>query len=425
MFGINQTEPICDNPPRRAKSVGKATSKYRDESPPPAYETLARRPSVAPTSSIDSSETKKKLRRSTTSNSAFTEDEEFARRLQQEEYLEMQRERDLLLAHSLANGTADDGDVELANFMAREFEDLIATVGGTATAQQAAKELPHVDLSHWDMDTQQTQLDLLYALELQNTLRTEDTADDAGWAAAMRLQDEFDQEAQNDEAWEEWKKTNIVECIVCGDEHHTEELLRPCEHGYCEGCLQAGFKNALDTKAPFKCCKKTLSVDECSGLGADFVTKYKELVLELTTKNPMYCCKASCAKFLPPQAIVGEVGTCKDCGTQTCRHCRKRTHPGVFCEEDQETKAVKELAMQKGWKTCPGCNHLIERHAGCLHMVCSRCQTAFCYRCSKRWNDCESTCPDRQLFLSHFFSPTALTLLDIAISATHPKFPTR
>ncbi|KAH8656101.1 hypothetical protein BGZ60DRAFT_338527, partial [Tricladium varicosporioides] len=158
-----------------------------------------------------------------------------------------------------------------------------------------------------------------------------------------------------------------------------------CDHGYCNGCLQDGFKAALESRAPFKCCKTILRIENCMGLPDELVTQYKEIMLELSTTNPMFCCNAGCAKFLPPRVVVGDIGICEKCSTKTCRHCRRLAHPGTFCAEDKETEAVKELAKVKGWKTCPGCNHLIERRDGCLHMVCSKCLTAFCYRCSKPW----------------------------------------
>jgi hypothetical protein len=451
MLGLNPTPPIYEAPPTRAGSLihvprksrddiqflmtspqraASARSKKRGESPPPAYDTLSHSVFSPPTASVTNkrSKTQKVEVRNGSTGAVLTDDEAFARALQEEEYREIQKERDMLLAQSLANGTADGEDVKLAHFMAREYASLISPTSKTTSRIQtsapstAPKTPPEIELSHWDAQTQQMQLDHLYALEISKSLHVEEEANDASWAAAMRLQAEFDREEQNHEAWEDYKKTHFEECVVCGDENHREEFLRPCEHGYCEECLQEGFKNALKSKSLLKCCKKNLSVDDCTGLGAKFVEGYKELMLELTTKNPMYCCNASCAKFLPPSAIVGEIGTCKGCKTQTCRHCRKLVHPGVFCEEDQETKAVKELALQKGWKMCPGCNHLIERQSGCLHMICSRCQTAFCYRCSKRWNDCESTCPDRKLSA---FPGTSWLLIFTAISATHPKYPGR
>ena len=323
-------------------------------------------------------------------------DEALAKSLQQEEFKDIQMERDLILAYALANGTAKDEDVELAYFMARETATLIASTETVPQDLPAPKtSIPtSSDLLCADDKTSQMQLDLFEARQLEKELRAQESAYEASLSEARRLQAEYDKEVREEEAWEEWKKCNIEECIVCGDEQHREELLRPCEHGYCESCLQDGFKNALTSRTPLKCCKGVLSIDDCSGLSTEFVAAYEEMMLELTTPNAIYCCNAQCATFLPPSAIVGDVGLCGKCRTQTCRHCRKLLHPGTFCKEDKETKAVKELAKKKGWKTCPGCNHLIERQSGCLHMVCSRCQTAFCYRCSKPWKLCESTCPD-------------------------------
>jgi E3 ubiquitin-protein ligase RNF144 len=324
-------------------------------------------------------------------------DKAFAQALQQEEYRDIQMERDRLLAYSIANGTAEDGDVELAYFMSRETATLIASTDTVAAGPHTLGPSAQASFNPWGIDSEaiQMQLDWLQAREFERELRAKDTANEANFSEAKRLQAEFDKETQNDEAWEEWKKSNIEECIICGEEQHREELARPCEHGYCDGCLQDGFKAALASRTPFKCCQKALSIGVCLGLSAEFITAYEEMMLELSTPNPMYCCNAQCAKFLPPRVVVGDLGTCEKCRSQTCRHCRRRAHPGTFCREDKETEAVKNLARMKGWKTCPGCNHLIERQSGCLHMVCSRCQTAFCYRCSKRWIDCESTCPDR------------------------------
>jgi hypothetical protein len=317
-------------------------------------------------------------------------DQAFARLLQLEEEQELQKERDMLLAYKVANGTADDGDRELAYFMYRESASLIESTNAVpGSLAQASTDV-------WGMDhnTLNVQIDWLEAHELDKQLRAQSSADEASFLEAKRLQEQYDQEAKNEEAWEKWKGSNVGKCTSCLDEHAREELVRECEHGYCNGCLQDGFKAALDSRAPFKCCKKALHIKDCMGLSAEFVTEYEDMMLELSTPNPMFCSNVQCTKFLPPRAIVGDTGTCEKCSTKTCRHCRRQTHPGTFCAEDKETEAVKNLAKAKGWKTCPGCNHLIERWIGCLHMICSRCQTAFCYRCSKPWKDCESTCPD-------------------------------
>lgn len=337
----------------------------------------------------------------------LTDDEAYARALQQEEYKELQMRRDRLLALSIENGTAVDGDVELANYMAREMEGILGAPSGsssqTHTSTYTAYRRPsspaqvHTYTPYRPPTTDglsQFDLDMLTAQNLDLELNAHDPNSDASLVAAMRLQATFDLEATAEDAWEEWKKSNVEECLICGEEHGKDMLHRPCEHGYCEGCLKEGFEGALGSKTPLKCCDKVLDINEAFGLSKGFVGQYEEMVVELTSQSPTYCHSKKCGTFLPPRMFVGDVGTCGKCRLQTCRHCRQKAHPGTFCEEDQETKAVKELGRVKGWKTCPGCNHLIERQDGCLHIVCTRCQTAFCYRCSKRWKDCESTCPD-------------------------------
>jgi hypothetical protein len=329
-------------------------------------------------------------------------DEALAKAIQQEEYRQAQAERDLLLAYALSNSTADDDDVELAYFMSKNTDILIESAESTlaATTMEFVGRVNNDALgtSNWNREETSARLDpgLKRVEEIQRHFAAQDEAFDASLVMARKLQAEYEQHAQDEEAWENWKKGNIDECVVCGDEHGRDELLRPCKHGYCDSCLQDGFKNALSSRAPLRCCDLNLNVDECIGLDDEFVEEYQELMLELTTPNPIYCSNRRCAKFLPPRVWVADVASCVNCRAQTCKYCRQKHHPGKFCPEDKETERVKELGKSKGWKTCPGCNHLIERIQGCLHMVCSRCQTAFCYRCSKRWKDCESTCPDRK-----------------------------
>lgn len=387
-------------PPSRRNSSQKADSPSKKRGSrfgSPAYHNRSPSPVPFPPVSEDTFATS-----ASNSNNPWREhisdDEAFARSLQQEEYHELQVERDILLAMSLENGTAEDGDVELANYMAREMETLLALSGTshrTTTAHTTTTYSP--EISSLTTGLSQLELDILAAQSLDRELNaSSSSAADANLAAAMQIQATFDAEAEGEEAWEEWKKSNIEECVICGDEHGKDMLVRPCEHGYCGGCLKEGFEGALKAKTPLKCCNKVLDIGECEGLDTAFVGRYKEMVIELTANNPAYCHARKCGVFLPPRMFVGDVGTCEKCKAKTCKHCRQKVHLGRFCEEDQDTKAVKELGRRKGWKTCPGCNHLIERQDGCLHMVCTRCQTAFCYRCSKKWKDCESTCPDRE-----------------------------
>lgn len=150
-----------------------------------------------------------------------------------------------------------DADVELAYFMSREIAILIVSTDAVAAGPHIPGAPPHASFDPWGIDgeTLQTRLNWLEARELEKELRAKDAADEASFSEAKRLQAVFEKEAQ-DGAWEDWKKSNIEECIVCGDEQLRVELVRPCEHGYCDSCLQNGFKSALVSKAPFKCYKR-------------------------------------------------------------------------------------------------------------------------------------------------------------------------
>ncbi|KAK3366108.1 hypothetical protein B0T24DRAFT_637961 [Lasiosphaeria ovina] len=375
------------------------------------------------------------------SNDTVEADAALALALAHAEFRDVQMQRDRLLAYSIAHGTADDNDFELAYRLTQQMDDAIAsfnaavpsgsghrddddmTAAGGFGASESTKasgvggdswmfwddveeaSSAGVSRSLQDREQQQLSIDLCHALRAAEAEAEE--GEEASLAAARRLQEQFDLEDRNDEGlFSEWKAANMEGCVACGDELLPDDLVRPpsCGHGFCDACLVAGFRAALASKTPFQCCgaEQRLAVGDCLSLPVGEKTQYEDMVLELTTPNPTYCSAAKCAAFVSPRFVIGDIATCQRCAARTCRHCNRPDHPGAFCKEDTETEAVKKLGLDKGWKTCPGCGHLIERTIGCLHMVCAKCQTAFCYRCSKRWRDCESTCPD-------------------ALSATHPK----
>ena len=300
-------------------------------------------------------------------------DAEMARKLAIEDNSDIQIQLDQLLAITLArNLTIDDGQPSPG-----------PELGGYSSNPHMYEDIGTMSI----VDAQ----DMLIANQLAAEMADKDSL-----ATARSLQDAINAQLQEEESlWKEWKAAHVAECTACGDESHREELIWPCEHAYCDGCASEGFRAALKSRAPFRCCGKDVPVSQCHSLSRETADEYASLLVELKTTNPIYCNHPKCGAFVPPELVVGDLAKCGKCTAQTCRHCRKAGHPGTFCKQDKETEAVRELAQEKGWKSCPGCQHIVERLEGCLHIVCSRCQTAFCYRCSKKWDDCESTCPDR------------------------------
>lgn len=130
-------------------------------------------------------------------------------------------------------------------------------------------------------------------------------------------------------------------------------------------------------------------------LRPEFVAGYDLMVLEQTTPSPTYCATAACGAFIPPSSYHGpDAARCNQCGSETCRHCRTRDHPGRGCTADEATQQVRALAAITGWKICPTCSTMVERRDGCRHMTC-HCGEEFCYRCGGFWRLCMSRCEGR------------------------------
>lgn len=171
------------------------------------------------------------------------------------------------------------------------------------------------------------------------------------------------------------------ECIVClntVDERRVFSL--PCQHICCRGCLIAGFESSLSSRKLFKCCGVRVPTTYVGKkLPTRLIAFYKTLVIELTTRNPIYCSRLACSSFISPATIKGPVAVCtkylgnsgRKCGSKTCVMCKKAVHKGV-CKEDKDGMLLKALAKQMNWKTCPSCGEMVVKNGGCMHMSC-RC----------------------------------------------------
>ncbi|KAK3933906.1 hypothetical protein QBC46DRAFT_430618 [Diplogelasinospora grovesii] len=209
------------------------------------------------------------------------------------------------------------------------------------------------------------------------------------------------------------KSENKVLCVGQLHDVNKEKIVWRCNgsgiHCFCGECIDWIFHHFLQSKRPMTGCPwcKTQVIGETQSSGETSgrwyrsipfpegeVEEYEAIMLEQTTKNPIYCSERTCSAFIPPSQIQGDVATCYKCGgnTQTCRLCKKAVHPHRPCpkEEDEDTQALLELAKKNNWKSCPGCNHLVEHtKEGCDQIPCVRCNTVFCYHCGKRWQECD------------------------------------
>ncbi|KHN94132.1 RING finger protein [Metarhizium album ARSEF 1941] len=99
--------------------------------------------------------------------------------------------------------------------------------------------------------------------------------------------------------------------------------------------------------------------------------------------------KTSAKKFDAADLLA----VCEDCGFAFCSRCLHTWH-GEFVrcapkrnngELAEEEKASLEY-LQLHTSPCPTCNAHAQKTHGCNHMICSRCDTHFCYLCSA-WLD--------------------------------------
>ncbi|EFY93280.1 hypothetical protein J3459_013554 [Metarhizium acridum] len=109
-----------------------------------------------------------------------------------------------------------------------------------------------------------------------------------------------------------------------------------------------------------------------------------EIDEKASTKN-----KGKAKKFDPADLL----SVCEDCGFAFCSRCLQTWH-GEFVrcapkrnkeELTEEEKASLEY-LQLHTSPCPTCNAPAQKTHGCNHMICSRCDTHFCYLCSA-WLD--------------------------------------
>ncbi|KAF4628533.1 hypothetical protein G7Y89_g9623 [Cudoniella acicularis] len=163
-----------------------------------------------------------------------------------------------------------------------------------------------------------------------------------------------------------------VNCVACMEPGPKDKsILLDCKHEFCRVCLYSAFKSAFSSRTLFKCCGIQVPIINLSRNPSNpFLESYNTLVMELSTKNPVYCASVFCGKFIPSSNIQGRTATCPvaTCRQRTCVACKKMRHKGV-CADDKESIQVQEMGKKLGWKNCPKCSHLVERIEGCLHMT--------------------------------------------------------
>lgn len=113
---------------------------------------------------------------------------------------------------------------------------------------------------------------------------------------------------------------------------------------------------------------------------ASFTTKAEEF--RTPPKERWYCPEKKCGQWIPSPKGSRPLyyRICSHCRTTICILCRGLWDSGQKCPKRKKNDALEaallKLANRRKWKRCPNCHAMVERIAGCPHMLC-RCNTAF------------------------------------------------
>lgn len=172
--------------------------------------------------------------------------------------------------------------------------------------------------------------------------------------------------------------------MICQDVKTREHcVFLSCSHAQCHECLRQNVLTATTSHpfAPARCCgvipTSVLLLalhggDQSQSLTPAEVHAYCYKLEEMTsTQARLYCHDGHCAAYIPVRAHGLRSATCHACGDKTCRTCLQEEHPGVACSAEkiaemaEANDTVMRLAAAQGWKSCPNCKNLVQKHGGC------------------------------------------------------------
>ncbi|XP_059177664.1 E3 ubiquitin-protein ligase parkin-like isoform X2 [Physella acuta] len=217
-----------------------------------------------------------------------------------------------------------------------------------------------------------------------------------------------------------------VECIICRD-LMSHVLIFPCVPGHviCLECFRQYCSTCLNDRrfvehpvhgytlpCPVGC--ENSHIEETHHfllMGQEKYERYKNFGAEeyVIQNGGILCPSPGCGMGLFPSG-ENKLIKCRECQFMFCKECRREYHAGD-CEEYLESLQLNlsnlgindEMAARASWeresqslieettKSCPGCQTKTERSGGCMHMVCTRCKTEWCWICCKPWNrECQA-----------------------------------
>lgn len=163
-----------------------------------------------------------------------------------------------------------------------------------------------------------------------------------------------------------------AECTFCLSQVSSPDLkVLSCGENVCRLCLNFAFEGATydESRFPPRCSHGEIFVADVKDLLFRAVfDAYERKAPEFRTNDRTHCFDLNCARWIPPEHIVGELGTCISCRKTTCSVCKAESHRG-YCPQDTATEAFLQTAKERGYQQCQQCGRVVELHWGCNHIV--------------------------------------------------------
>lgn len=189
----------------------------------------------------------------------------------------------------------------------------------------------------------------------------------------------------------------LFTCIICYDDFSPSEgFAAPCRHIYCRSCWSTYLfskaedmpRTFYDVTCPTQECHERLSPDDINELEQTLVHKWRSCLL---TKFIEHDSLYSCCPGPDCHMVAYSINPCPkvpiscSCKTLYCFQCRAIPHQPASCRDfeswNRTVGSSSQLWISRHSRYCPSCKIPIEKNLGCNHMICTMCNTHFCWIC--------------------------------------------
>lgn len=184
----------------------------------------------------------------------------------------------------------------------------------------------------------------------------------------------------------------IISCEICYDDYvegfhcpspKGHQFCRTCWQEYCN--LQEG--RSISLVCPSNECNARLPRSLVRIVAPKYALGWEQDVFGAflqATKCISPCPKDQCPGVVMVLSETNRNVACNICTTPYCFECGQTPHYPASCQAYR--KLTTEISQASFWirlnsKPCPTCSVPIEKTTGCNHMICTQCNTEFCWLC--------------------------------------------